>query len=91
MAIRMPNMPTIRVSKKFTVNMGNYESYSPEFSVELQAKSNGIADIKEAFSTAHAYVDQAAYKDLEEAARVSDVRNTYILTWLSSRKELADA
>lgn len=86
-------MLKVRVSKKFTVNMGNYESYAVEVEAELPVRetyddAGRIHDnsYREAFQRAHDTVDEAVYKDIEEAAKVSDVRNTYVLTWLKNRE-----
>lgn len=81
-------MPTVTVSKKFTVNMGNYESYSPEFTVELSIpEAENYAGHLELLREASDIVDAAAYADLTEAAATTDVRNSYILTWLHNRKD----
>lgn len=81
-------VPIVRVSKRFTVNMGNYESYSPEFSVELPVdESHDDETILALVARATKLVDEAAHDDLVEAAATSDVRNTYILTWLHNRED----
>ena len=80
-------MPTVRISKRFTVNMGNYESYAPEFSVELEVDSALPLVLQEELAKAAKLVDAAAYQDLKEAAVTSNVKDTYILTWLHNRKE----
>jgi hypothetical protein len=78
-------MALVRVSKRFTVNMGNYESYAPEFSVELEVPP--YENFQEAIRSAQEAVDEAAYHDLKEAAVTSNVKDTYILTWLHNRKD----
>lgn len=78
-------MATVRVNKKFVVNMGNYESYSPEFSIELPIEEGQTLAV--AMHVASQLVDAAAFADLTEAAETTDVHNSYILTWLNNRKE----
>lgn len=88
---KKPTMPTVKVTKAFTVNMGNFESYRPEFSLEMEVEGEDPNAVQLAFDLAQGHVDKAAYHDLEEAASISDVRNTYILTWLKNREDIANA
>ena len=86
--------PLVKVSKKFVINMGSYESYAPEFSIELPVRETYTADdvihdnaYLEAFIRASELIDEAAYKDLTEAAEITNTKDAYILTWLHNRKE----
>jgi hypothetical protein len=56
--------------------MGNYESFVTEASVEVDGFTIELANEK-----ADILLDEALKKDLQDAANLSDVRNTYILTW----------
>jgi hypothetical protein len=80
------NEKVIKVSKKFTCNQGNYESLALEYSIELPV--NGDETIEDIFAFASKKVDEAAISDLTEAAQISNVKDTFILTWLNNRKVL---
>lgn len=56
--------------------MGNYESFRTSATVEVDAPG-----ILEAEDLAETQLDAALEKDLKSAANLSDVRNTYVLTW----------
>ena len=78
-------MIKITRSKEFTINMGNYESYKSGASVELQVPEGmGTDDETYAslFAKADAIIESSLKEDLEKAADISGVANTYILTWL---------
>lgn len=80
-------MTAVKISKAFTINMGpgTFESYRPEYSLELDVP-DGMT-IEEAFEAAEQAVDAAAYPDLTEAAQITEMRNTFILTWLKNRED----
>jgi len=63
-------------TRKFVINMSNYESFHSEATVEVDEPNEYIATDK-----ANRLLDAALKNDLLEAASLSDVRNTYILTW----------
>lgn len=80
-------MTAVKVSKAFTVNMGpgTFESYRPEYSLELDVP-DGMS-VEEAFKIAEQTVDAAAYPDITEASQITEMRNTFILTWLKNRED----
>lgn len=85
-------MPVVKVtkSKRIVINMGNYESYATEVSVDipLDDPNPGLErEYLEALEMADRIINASLIEEVEEAARVSDVRNTYVLTWLKNRKE----
>lgn len=61
------------ISREFTVNMGNYESVKIGGSVQAD-DSEGRSLDKE--------LRDMLKPDLVKAAQISDVKNTYVLTWL---------
>jgi hypothetical protein len=63
-------------TREFVVNMGNYESFRTSATVEIESY-----DIETAEGKAEILLDAALKDDLQSAANLSDVRNTYILTW----------
>lgn len=63
-------------TREFVVNMGNYESFRTSATVEVD-----LFEIDQAEYEAEILLDAALKADLLEAASLSDVRNTYILTW----------
>ena len=77
-------MQTVKVSKRFTVNMGNYESYAPEFLVEVEL--DPLETPEEAIKRATRAVDRAAFEDLTEAAEITNIKDSFILTWLHNRR-----
>lgn len=81
-------MPTITRTKRLVINMGNYESYATEVSVELPVETG---DYLEAIMEAERVVNRSLMDDVKEAASISDVRNTYVLTWLKNREEEVNA
>lgn len=64
------------------VNMGNYESFTTGASVELDSETEPFTDftIEELYAAADKTLAQALAKDLKEAAEVSGIPNTFILT-----------
>lgn len=89
-------MTAVRVTKAFTVNMGpgTYETYRVEYSADLEVRETFTEDgavhdnaYAEAFERANHVVDAAAYADLTEAAATTEMRNTFILTWIDNRKD----
>lgn len=65
----------LTVSKEFTVNMGNYESVKIGGSVQADDSEEGYEGLKR-------ILREMLKPDLVRAAQISDVKNTYILTWL---------
>jgi hypothetical protein len=63
-------------TRRFTVNMGNYESFVTEAIVEVDGFT-----IEEADKKADYLLDEALKSDLQYAAKLSNVKDTYILTW----------
>lgn len=70
--------------RKYVINMGNYESFTTGCQVEITdqdltetEKQNPIAAMN---ALAEAYIGLSLAKDLKEAAEVSGVSNTFILT-----------
>lgn len=63
-------------TRDFVINLGNYESFRTSCSVEVEATNLTAANL-----LAEEYLDAALKNDLLEAASLSDVRNTYVLTW----------
>lgn len=63
-------------TREFVVNMGNYESFRTSATVEVIEET-----LVEAERKAELFLDVALKDDLQSAASLSDVRNTYILTW----------
>lgn len=66
-------------TREFVVNMGNYESFRTSATVELYDPM--ITHITDLEQEAEKILDEALKQDLLDAARLSDVRNTYVLTW----------
>lgn len=65
-------------TREFVVNMGNYESFRSSATVELEDPAT-LFDMTTA--RADQLLDEAIEKDLKEAANLTDVRNSFILTW----------
>jgi len=62
-------------SREFTVNMGNYESVKIGGSVQADSAEEGYEGLDR-------ILREMLLPDLKRAAEISDVPNTYILTWL---------
>lgn len=62
-------------SREFTVNMGNYESFKVGGSVQADSEEEGYEGLDR-------ILKEMLKPDLVRAAEISDVKNTYILTWL---------
>jgi hypothetical protein len=65
----------LTVSKEFTINMGNYESVKIGGSVQADSEEEGYEGLKKTLR-------EMLKPDLVRAGQISDVKNTYILTWL---------
>lgn len=63
-------------TREFVINIGNYESFRTLASVKV----DGL-DIIMAEDRAEQLLDAALKNDLLEAAKLSNVRDTYVLTW----------
>lgn len=85
-----PIILKITRSRAFVVNMGNYESFRTEASLETDIPVSALyADdsIKRDYLDAvDAELDKILRADLEDAASLTDVKNSYILTWNEDRK-----
>lgn len=64
--------------------MGNYESYSPEFTAETYILPDETD--AQALERISLVVDRAAFTDLSEAAQITNIKDSFILTWLHNRK-----
>jgi hypothetical protein len=76
----------IAASREYTVNMGNYESY--KFGRSLQADT--LLDLSEsdpakASDKIQSMLDDMLYDELREAAKLTDVRNSFILTVIADK------
>lgn len=65
-------------SRKFTVNMGNYESLATDASVTLDSETE-VPKGRDPFEYAEELLSAALAADLEEAGRLTDVRTSFIL------------
>lgn len=61
--------------REFTINMGNYESVKIGGYVQDDSGVMTAADLDRALK-------EMLHDDLVRAANISDVKNTFILTWL---------
>ncbi len=68
-------------SREFKINMGNYESHGESMTVAIDTEQEGL-DFKAALSACEERLREGLRDTLKRAAKISDVRNTYILTWL---------
>lgn len=59
--------------------MGNYESFRTSATIETSYDFE--SQLQDAELRAEQLLDEALKNDLLEAAKLSDVRNTYVLTW----------
>ena len=76
----------IAANREYTVNMGNYESY--KFGRSLQADT--LQDLSEsdpakASDKIQSMLDDMLYDELREAAKLTDVRNSFILTVIADK------
>jgi hypothetical protein len=62
--------------------MGNYESLRTSASIELEVEPKDVPDV---YQTMDAELDRMLAADLKEASGLTDVRNSYILTWTEGR------
>jgi len=69
-------------TREHVINLGNYESFRTSASVE-DTVTPELFD--ESITKADKLLDQALKNDLLEAAELSDVKNTYVLTWNEKR------
>lgn len=78
----------ITANREYTVNMGNYESY--KFGRSLQVDNLldlNISDLQLANRRLHDMLDEMLEAELKEAAKLTDVRNSYILTVIADKYE----
>lgn len=68
-------------TREFVVNMGNYESFRTSATVEVDYYGEDNPSVMLANRVAEEQLDAALKNDLASAASLSDVRNTYVLTW----------
>lgn len=72
-------------TRKFTVNMGNYESLATEASVTVDTDNYPVSLWPEkgreenVFDFVESLLDKALAADLEEAGRLTDVRTSFVL------------
>lgn len=71
----------LRKSREFTVNMGNYESVKIGASVELDSEKHTTTYSSDLNVEADCVLDAAIRKDLEEAAELTETRNSFVLAW----------
>jgi hypothetical protein len=64
-------------TREFVINMGNYESFRTSATVEVEIESNVLT----ANDKANRMLDQSLADDLKSAAKLSNVKDTYVLTW----------
>lgn len=72
-------------TRGYTINMGNYESFKTEATVELEVVEHSDPKIEaqrheEGFAKAEQLLTLALRKDLSEAAEVTLTQNSFILT-----------
>jgi hypothetical protein len=78
----------ITANREYTVNMGNYESY--KFGRSLQADNLldlNLSDPQLASQKLYTMLDEMLEAELKEAAKLTDVRNSYILTVIADKYE----
>ena len=64
--------------------MGNYESLRTSASIEFNL-DDANQSLEDAVPLLDSMLDKALAADLKEAAVLTDVRNSYVLTWLDRR------
>jgi hypothetical protein len=73
-------------SRKFVINLGNYESFATEATVS-DISFEFASEFDAANKKAEHLLDIALKADLEKAGEISSVANTYVLTWLEENKQ----
>ncbi len=72
-------MTSYTISKKLVVNLGNYESLAIEASVTDDSTTpDQLRDM----------VDAVLYQEALEASDITEVKTSFIHTWLHSRKDM---
>lgn len=72
--------------RRFTINMGNYESFTSSASIEVDLET--FASEENPYTAAAKFADEKLdailASDLKEAKELTDVRNSYVLSWGNS-------
>jgi hypothetical protein len=80
---------SLKKTRRLTVNLGGYESFASEATVEVPVY-NENSSLKDAYTeaalSADHLLDRVMEADLKEAAKLTDVRNSFVLTWLHDRE-----
>lgn len=72
------------------MGMGNYETHTEEMSVSLDLTEEGLT-FEQGVKEADKRLREGLEISLRRAAKISDVANTYVLTWLAEDKEEVNA
>lgn len=69
------------------VNMGNYESLRTEATVEMTVGPENPGDMDKFYKAMDIMLEKALARDLKESGALTNVEDSYILSWDGYEKE----
>ena len=71
--------------REHVINLGQYESLRLSASIEVEFDER-FETMVDKYTDLDAMLDNAMRNDLKEAEKLTDVRNSYVITWNAERE-----